>query len=348
MNADELKKILDSLSPDARQVVDLYCNHNLTIWAIAAKLGYKDRDGHVSPARIYNDIGQELYKAFGIPKKENNKFARIRQIILEAEKNLPTTGQTKQGDSSSIKPPDTQNAKPTPDIPREPPVIKPKWLAIITAIVVLLVLGWIGGSRYLLPLVRSLSPLPTSRVTLESQSVTLESQSISSPTTSLTIFTDNFENGIKTEWNVINGTPGIVNGEFTSQSDTVWLSLALPSKINNYAIEADLISAGGCGSPGTIIAPVFVDLQNYIGFYATGCNQNWTIVTDGKKTDAALEHENKRGHHIKLTVQDGNVTLFIEGAEAGSVYNSSLAQGLIGVFMFPQVRIDNFSINSLP
>ena len=162
------------------------------------------------------------------------------------------------------------------------------------------------------------------------------------------IFWDTFDSGIKPEWIVINGQPGIVNKEFTAQTDTVWLSLSLPAEVKNYKIEFDALSLGGCGSPGMIIAPVFSDVRNYLGYFSTPCQDWWSIVIDGNERKEYLQTGYKAGTHYQFVVQANYVTIFIDGVESGSVFNNVIAVGKIGLYMYAQVRIDNLLITSLP
>jgi hypothetical protein len=341
MNADEFQKIYDSLNEEQKQTVDLLAHSSLNTKQIATALGYRDT------GKLFNTIAPVLYQKFDIPLDAEKKFDKLAEKIREAKGNIPDRG----GET----------------IPK-PSVSQGRRLLLITVAVFFLLLGWVGGSIYPIPIVRSSSPMPTSRVTLESQNTealeyvtstspvsptklainTPVNTVLPSPTTSSIIFSDNFESGIKSEWNIINGNPGIIDGELTSQADTTWISLALPSELKNFIFEFDLVNQDGiCSAPKLIIAPIFQDLNNYIGLYFSNCLKEWSVLTNGQDKRSYFKDPGS-GFHFKITVNNDYLTLYMDGKEAGSIFNNVVSQGKIGLYLIRGDRLDNILISALP
>lgn len=201
------------------------------------------------------------------------------------------------------------------------------------------------------------TPVPTNTIT-NTPTLTLTPLPTSTPVPTFTPlpiialpFTDNFDQGLNPDWQIITGKPKVTNGALSSFSDDLWMYLIIPPDLKNYAIEYDVVLRARCGASSLTVIPIFVDTNNYLGFIDPGnCFQAWTVVENGKDNPQEAKFPPAIGfgnYHAKLTVNNGTVEFFVDNQSIGT-YLNFFPQGEIGLKIKNDARIDDFKVNALP
>lgn len=167
------------------------------------------------------------------------------------------------------------------------------------------------------------------------------------PTPSLMLpFEENFDNGLRPEWRVLEGEPLFVNGRLTSASrDLVILQIGDESFGGNFLLTLDSYDREGdsftCGPLEITIARKILFEFNYFSN-----DSQWAALKDGSRTKLQeLGHDSCRGI-IRISVignayvVENGATVLIDGIYGDTLY------GPLTIALSNTTEIDNLRISS--
>ena len=164
------------------------------------------------------------------------------------------------------------------------------------------------------------------------------------------LFEDNFENGLSNAWEVVSGNPMIVNGKLTTDQDT-WLLVGDPSW-KNISVEFNTNfkrSTFGTGTSFNGIGLRAKDVDNMY-FIRWGEYQDGIfIIEDGnwnELPDTGYDVIDKEVN-LRITVVDGQVTLYDNGVKALSFFDTRFENGRVAVHIFANSTFDDFKIKEI-
>lgn len=141
------------------------------------------------------------------------------------------------------------------------------------------------------------------------------------------LFTDNFDGGLSSGWQVAYGNPLVVNGLLTTDSDT--MLIVGDSSWRDYAVEYDA-SAGFCwlSRAENWVSVRAVDTDNNYAYKWAFCESFWYIVKNGKWNEVPQSGFNpgSEEHHFKIQAEGGNLTVYVDGMLMSSLYDTSFTQ----------------------
>ena len=181
-------------------------------------------------------------------------------------------------------------------------------------------------------------PPPTSTSTL----------SPTSPPKPITLFDDNFDQGLSPTWQGISGNPSIVNGMLTADQET-WLFVGDPSW-TNYSVEFEA-DAGDCMlSWGSNVVAVRVsDMDNMFAYKWADCESFCYVVENGTWNEVP-HSEFKPGFEMlrfRVNVEGDLITIYVDGQKQTSFFNDKYQQGKVGLMIAKDTLIDNFRVKQI-
>ena len=175
--------------------------------------------------------------------------------------------------------------------------------------------------------------------------------STSQPTTPSqpkTLFSDNFDTGLSSGWQVAYGNPLVVNGLLTTDSDT--MLIVGDSSWRDYAVEYDA-SAGFCWltKAENWVSVRAMDTDNNYAYKWAFCESFWYIVKNGKWSEVPQSGFNpgSEEHHFKIQAEGGSLAVYVDGMLMSSLYDTSFNQGKVNLRISENTTIDNFVIKEL-
>lgn len=167
----------------------------------------------------------------------------------------------------------------------------------------------------------------------------------------ITLFSDNFEQGLSNAWSVTSGNPIVVNGELTSDQNT-WLKIGDDSW-TDYTIQFGAKTAKCWYSDSWNAVGIRVqDTSNMIAFKWASCENELNIVKNGIWSTVPNSHVSKGNYGIvqiiiSITVQGGQFTFDINGERVSSLFNSDYMQGGVALRVGAETQIDNIKITTI-
>lgn len=165
------------------------------------------------------------------------------------------------------------------------------------------------------------------------------------PTGPTVLFQDNFDTGLSEYWEVLSGSPVVVNGRLTANEPT-WLAIGDPSW-DDYIIEFDA-DAAGCwfGSNVDTVAVRFIDINNMIAWRWEDCESYWYIVDSGKDNQVPKSGSGTGYGMIGLRIiVDGDKFSAFQGDKLlSSFFDRRFPKGRVALKVNKNTLIDNFII----
>jgi hypothetical protein len=165
------------------------------------------------------------------------------------------------------------------------------------------------------------------------------------------LFEDNFDTGLKPDWEVVAGDWRIANGALTTLTYDGWSYILVgdPSWAE-YAVELDVSYGGWC-----TIASVFItakDFHNMIMWETAPCGDTALYVKqDGKVkrlvTGGRVQADRTR---LRLEVREGFYIGYVNNQQVFSINDPTFKQGRAGLAIECEGqcnRIDNFRVVAL-
>jgi hypothetical protein len=158
---------------------------------------------------------------------------------------------------------------------------------------------------------------------------------------------DNFEGGLRPNWEVVKGRPAVSNGKLTSSVNQTWLLVGDP-RWENYVVEFDAEKVWEEAYVGVHVQ----DLNNMVAVNMRGNTLDfWYIVSDGKWYGMGLEIRNSlvlNPAKVRISVKDNHYIAEIGGGKVGEIWDQTLSNGRVALNLTTYVIIDNFKVTWLP
>lgn len=159
------------------------------------------------------------------------------------------------------------------------------------------------------------------------------------------LFFDDFNSGLKSEWEVMSGKPVISNGGLSATEDT-WLIVGDP-RWQNYIVEFD-----GVRNQAEMYLGVHVhDLGNMAAFQWHFDHSGWYLVEDGdwaSVEDTKVFRLGGKTGPAKITVENNQYSATVFGRDVGSFWEATFSMGRVAINLDEWIVIDNFKITWLP
>lgn len=161
------------------------------------------------------------------------------------------------------------------------------------------------------------------------------------------LFQDNFEGGLRPEWEVVSGRPAVSNGKLTSSVNRTWLVVGDP-RWRNYIVEFDAEKVHEEAYVGVHVQ----DLNNMVAANIRGNTLDfWYVVSDDNWYGMGIEIRVSlvsKPAIVRITVRDNTYTAEIGGGKVGEIWDQTFSNGRVAINLTTYVIIDNFKIIWLP
>ena len=162
------------------------------------------------------------------------------------------------------------------------------------------------------------------------------------------LFSDNFDAGLSSGWQVAYGNPIIVNGVLSTDQDT--LLIVGDTSWRDYAVEFDA-DAGDCwlSAGENWVSVRTVDTDNNYAYKWEDCESYWYVVKNGSwneipKSEFSPGYDTLR---FKVQVEGGNMSVYVDGTLMSSFFDNGYSQGRVILKISENTTIDNFVIKEL-
>lgn len=229
----------------------------------------------------------------------------------------------------------------------------PNWLPWLLSAVLLVLLS---GAAYLLltrpaspgpqglvvatPTAPQASPVFPARPATAGATVAVTTPQSSSTATNLIV--DNFDNGLRPEWNVSSGQPIIAEGRVTAAVDN--LTLEIGENLTRYTVEFDYdpVSSNGCCDPRRIS----LVLANKLRYDFSAYDSDWQELQQDKWV--GIDHDGglPPSGHFMLKVDPPHYTVFADKKKIREIIYGSPISGSLAISLLKTTYIDNFSLSS--
>uniref|UniRef100_A0A7V3NTL9 Uncharacterized protein n=1 Tax=candidate division WOR-3 bacterium TaxID=2052148 RepID=A0A7V3NTL9_UNCW3 len=207
----------------------------------------------------------------------------------------------------------------------------------------------------------AIAPIPTTKTTIPTNipspsqppteiptpSETPTSLPTMTPTPSLALpFLDNFDNGLRPEWQVVKGEPMFINGRVGRTSGELRLSLG-DTALSNYTLEFDYYNLRNCANCIFVEMVIGTKINlSLVGGAIGGDFSRLSAFDNSQWEDLITDSVSKEGH-VKLQILGNHFNLFLDSIPSEPViYGSeSDTRGPIVVTINNGAFIDNFSLS---
>lgn len=168
------------------------------------------------------------------------------------------------------------------------------------------------------------------------------------PPQASTLFSDDFNTGLSSGWQVVYGKPIAVNGVLTADQDT--LLMVGDTNWKDYAVEFDA-DAADCWFSWSDNW-LGVQVQNTDNLYAykwSDCESYWFMVSQGAWNEIPQSKFSPGYERLRFRIQShgGNLSVYVEEMLMSSFYDNSYSQGRVALKIAKNTVIDNFVIKEL-
>ena len=162
------------------------------------------------------------------------------------------------------------------------------------------------------------------------------------------IFRDDFNDGFKTEWDVVEGEYFLSDGIPILDVGNELIILLGEENWNNFAIDLDVKKAY---FPTILFAYTSENFYNYI-YYSSG-NSSYVYVSDGEGTHRRLstpDREVPDEFHLRLEISNNSLKMYVDGDEVYDLVFQTQLSGKVGLIHNGNglpIAFDNFEISTL-
>jgi DNA-binding CsgD family transcriptional regulator len=380
MDKQEAKTKLGSLSKREREVLALFCQGK-PYKEIAILLFIEERTVRVHMGNVYTKL--EL-RNFAAPAKRRELLHELFCPLLKEDlppppnepKDLVPLSPDLEG---IINEDDHALVRVDPviiDIPPRPPRRRPTCLGIALLLLIgafvgiggtALVLNWLG---FFGETSAQVSPTSTSEEVVAQASSeqptetpgpqatqTFTSAPTSTPQPTATPFplpfSDDFNNGASSDWEVVVGNWRMVDGAYTADDINDWNVILVGSEAwRDIVINVDAIT-NDWNYPMRVIVRAYQG--KYLVMETDCCGIRFILNVDGE--ERIIAESDARGltgsidwhtNHIRIEASSGIYTLFIDGVKLLTVQDNTFESGRVGLSLdYENSRFDNFSVQQL-
>ncbi len=379
MDRQEAKSKLGNLSGREREVLALFCQGK-PYKDIASTLFLAERTIRVHMGNIYTELGLHPLKLAERRKLLIELFCPLLKEDLpppppERKELGPLTPELEE----QVNEDDQALVRVDPviiDIPPRPPRRRPTCLGIALLLLIGVIVG-IGGTALVLNWLgffgetsAQVSPTATfehvvAQATSEQPSETLEPLATQTLTATPTFtpqptatpfplpFSDNFDNGASSDWEVVVGNWRMVDGAYTADDINDWNVILVGSEAwRDIVINVDAITNNWNYSMRVIVRAY---QGKYLVMETDCCGIRFILNVDGE--ERIIAESDARGltgsidwhtNHIRIEASNGIYTLFIDGVKLLTVQDNTFESGRVGLSLdYENSRFDNFSVQQL-
>lgn len=164
------------------------------------------------------------------------------------------------------------------------------------------------------------------------------------PTPSISLpFSDNFDNGMKSEWKVIQGQPLIVDGRLSSTgSSNEKAVLEIGDSFTNYTAEFDFELLPNSHYMGFIIGRQirYTGTDYCCNLWESFSGGQWEYIADGAPNGTG------RNGHAQVVVSGNTYSLFINGQMVSKITYGMPSSGPFAIIVDYRAFIDNLIITA--
>ena len=162
------------------------------------------------------------------------------------------------------------------------------------------------------------------------------------------LFEDNFDDGLSDAWEIVIGSPIIVNGMLSTDQHT-WLLVGDPNW-KNYSVEFNTDSTQGFIWEGfNIIGVRALDINNMYAYKWSENEAASFIVEDGIWSEIPQSDYNPEnyGTNFMISIVDNQISIYESGIKFTSFYDSRFEKGRVILKLFADTVIDNFKVREI-
>lgn len=364
LTPDDIENGLRQLTDRQRRILAARCKGK-TNKEIALELNLAEGSIKLEMSAIYQTLGMD--DPSNPKKQERDLLLQVcpvyERVYVSKAGGANTVGGSSSGnksgggnDENPTKPANEPNNQPQPEpkipssvVPAPPRPSRLPWLVSIILLVLL------AGATYLLlnrptssgpqppevatATVPQASPIFPTRPATVGPTVGVTAPRPSATETNLII--DNFDNGLRPEWNVINGQEIIVSGRVTAAVRD--LTLEIGENLTNYTVEFDYDSVSGSNCCGDY-RHISVALGNKLNYSFSGYDSDWQELQRDKWVDIDPAGGLPTSGHFMLKVDPPRYTVFVDKKKVRDIIYRSPLSGPISISLQKSTYIDNFSL----
>lgn len=172
-------------------------------------------------------------------------------------------------------------------------------------------------------------------------------------------FKDNFDEGPREEWEVIQGTWRMIDGTYGTDKGGWAYSIVGDPGWEDYVVEVDVLSRCIAGY-ATGIFVRRTSPGNGLLFRFHCCDMKWILQQNGKSTTIAHVDDGIRSHgcgnmtwgstHVKLEAKGNTYSTYVNGKLVNRVQDDTMSRGRVGLGTTrssDRVRFDNFVVTAI-
>lgn len=170
-------------------------------------------------------------------------------------------------------------------------------------------------------------------------------------------FQDDFDNGIKPEWEMVSGTWRVINGQLAAdETDQQTAILVGDNTWTDYTVDVDVYNYNFNSSAGVIVRE---NGGNFLLFKTSSTRSEWILVSGTSETVLAYSPEGGLSfssfvgyvkNHFKIVVSNQTYSAYIDGKLYLQVSDPTLASGRTGIltqYLSREVhKFDDFSVTA--
>jgi hypothetical protein len=163
----------------------------------------------------------------------------------------------------------------------------------------------------------------------------------------LALWSDDFDGGIDTSWQIAEGEWLVANGRLIPANEQGGVILGGDLTWTDYTVDVDLYDSGEHQQFAGVVMVRVQGRSNYVGFVAD-CNSGtwWEVVRNGQKQEIPGTRNDKwmcsSPYHLRITVQGSDYQAFVDGElqssftldvfNAGGIGLQSIDKGSLAAF----------------
>jgi hypothetical protein len=147
------------------------------------------------------------------------------------------------------------------------------------------------------------------------------------------LFEDNFDQGIRPEWNILNGEVVAVDGRLVAASGQEVTIEVGDDSWGDYVAEFDF--SRGTAGMYLIVAKTF-----RYGFWGA----NWDVYRNSQWATIAYGPPPPSSGRLRLTIEGNTYTVFVNGQEHQVINYGTSLKGPFGITFYGGQSIDNLTI----
>lgn len=204
-------------------------------------------------------------------------------------------------------------------------------------------------------------PTPTPIVTTLPTPTAVPTSPTPSPTAVPLPFKDDFDTGLRPEWQALQGTWRMVDGTYAAdETDHQWAYTMMGDLVwQDYAVEVD-VATGCVGGEHIALLLRSKDRSEGVQLQANYTEMKWVLYHNGQSKEIAVADKGlpwdcsgvvpSRISHLRLEVKGNIYSAYLDGELVSRVQDDTFVAGRVGLgttYSSDVVRFDNFVVAPL-